>query len=345
MRPSPKGAILGTTARSRYPRVTTQTRHAARSGGIVAATWIIGLGVVFLVQQVLDLSWGEAWPLFVILVGAGSLVGVLVGVQRHRSWFAALAWPVGLLVAGVLLLLSTTDNLGVGPAELIGRWWPVAVIAWGVWLLVAALLPARQLGSNSLELPMEGATSADVKVSFGGGSLTVGAGRAGLLLSGTFEGFPAKYRLRGPGSVHVEPEAGEAWPWANPTPSWSIGLPTDVPVDLQVDSGANRTLLDLGDVAVRSLRINTGASETIVRLPRAAAETRVRADSGAASITFEVPPGVAARVRGRMALGSTQVDEARFPRADGGWESPDYGSAANRVEIEIQGGVGSVRVR
>ena len=317
---------------------------AARSGGIVAATWIIGLGLVFLLQRTLDLTWGQAWPMFVILAGAGSLVSVLLGMPGHRSWFAALAWPVGLLVIGVLLLLSTTGNLGVGPMELIGRWWPVVVIAWGAWLLLAALLPTRRLGSDTLELPLDGAASADVKVSFGGGQLTVEAGRPGILLSGTFEGFPAKYRIRGPGSVHVEPEGEVVLPWSNPTPSWRIGLPTDVPVALQVDSGANRTTLDLSDVMVTRLRINTGASETRVRLPRAAGETHVRADSGASSITLEVPPGVAARVRGRMALGSTQVDEARFPRSGDGWESPDYAAAANRVEIEIQGGVGAVRV-
>jgi hypothetical protein len=150
--------------------------------------------------------------------------------------------------------------------------------------------------------------------------------------------------MRGAGSVHVEPDADLVVPWANPTPSWRMGLPTDVPVALQVDSGANRTTLDLADLKVTRLRINTGASETLVRLPRAAGQTHVRADSGAASITFEVPHGVAARVRGRMALGSTQVDEARFPRAGDGWESPDYATAQNRVEIEIQGGVGAVRV-
>jgi hypothetical protein len=263
---------------------------------------------------------------------------------QQRSPFAALAWPVALLVVGVLLLLSTTGNLGIGPMELMSRWWPVVVIAVGLWLLLAAVLPTRRFGSDTLELPLDGAASADVKVTFGGGQLSIGAGRPGILLNGTFEGIPAKYRMRGPGSVHVEPEADVAMPWANPTPSWRMGLATDVPVALQVDAGANRTTLDLSDLKVTRLRINTGASETLVRLPRAAGETHVRADSGAASITFEVPPGVAARVRGRMALGSTQVDEARFPRAGDAWESPDYGTAANRVEIEIQGGVGAVRV-
>ena len=72
--------------------------------------------------------------------------------------------------------------------------------------------------------------------------------------------------------------------------------------------------------------------------------TTVRAESGAASLTFEVPSGVAARIRTRMAIGSTQIDQARFPSTAGGYESPDFATAANRVEIDLQGGVGSVRV-
>ena len=42
-----------------------------RSGAIVGAFWLIGLGVVLLLQQSLDWSWGQAWPLFVILAGVG----------------------------------------------------------------------------------------------------------------------------------------------------------------------------------------------------------------------------------------------------------------------------------
>jgi hypothetical protein len=29
-------------------------------GSLIAATWLIGLGVVFLARQALDLDWGEA---------------------------------------------------------------------------------------------------------------------------------------------------------------------------------------------------------------------------------------------------------------------------------------------
>ena len=41
----------------------------SRTGSLTAATWLIGVGVVFLIQRAADLSWSEAWPLFVILGG------------------------------------------------------------------------------------------------------------------------------------------------------------------------------------------------------------------------------------------------------------------------------------
>jgi hypothetical protein len=47
-----------------------------------------------------------------------------------------------------------------------------------------------------------------------------------------------------------------------------------------------------------------------------------------------------------MAIGSVDIDEARFPRdTQGGWASPDYAAAANRVELMLQGGLGSIVVR
>ena len=51
------------------------TLNPARRGSLIAATWLIGLGVVFLVRELANLSWAQAWPLFLILIGIGSLVG------------------------------------------------------------------------------------------------------------------------------------------------------------------------------------------------------------------------------------------------------------------------------
>ena len=46
-----------------------------------------------------------------------------------------------------------------------------------------------------------------------------------------------------------------------------------------------------------------------------------------------------------MGVGSLNVDERRFTRRGSEYQSEDFATAANRVEIEISGGVGSVDVR
>lgn len=325
-------------------RETRRPDYGARSGAIIGATWLIGLGLVFLLQQTLDLSWGEAWPLFVILAGAAGLVSLFVSPWRGAR-LVGVGWPVFLIVVGVLLLLSTTGMLGIGVGELVSRWWPVALIALGAWFLLMAAVPwtRGREGDFRVDVPLAGAAEASVKVRFGGGELFIGPAPSGRLLTGALEEAPAVTRQTGPGRIEIEPQSPHAWRWQS-TPRWELGVPGEVPLELEVESGAARGRYDLSATLLRRLRIATGASDTRVVLPRAAGETTVRAEGGAAALTFEVPAGVAARIHSMMALGSTQVDESRFPRAGKGWESPDWGSAPNRVEIDVQGGVGSVRV-
>jgi hypothetical protein len=125
---------------------------------------------------------------------------------------------------------------------------------------------------------------------------------------------------------------------------WTVGLTGEVPLDLRLDTGASKASVDLVDLRVRLLEIRSGAAETRVRLPANAGQTWVRTETGVASLRLDVPPGVAARIRTRMALGRTSVDEARFPRTMDGFQSPDFDRSPNRVEIEIQGGVGAVSI-
>ncbi len=185
--------------------------HVARSGAIVAAVWLIGLGVVFLVQQTLDWSWGQAWPLFVILAGVAGIISVLITARPVASWMVALTWPVAFTVVGVILLLSTTGTLGTDLGSIV-RWWPVALIVLGAWYLIVAFMPRAVAGSSQLTIPLEGAASASVRLQFGGGEVSVEPGPADQLLVGQFENGAAVQRRRGPGSVELSPD-GSSFPW------------------------------------------------------------------------------------------------------------------------------------
>jgi hypothetical protein len=317
--------------------------NTARSGQLVGATWLIGLGIVFLVKQATDLPWEQAWPMFVILVGVATLVSTMLRPWRRRMGIWSYTWPVAWIVVGSVLLASTTGTLTQDPWEIVVEWGPWFLIALGVWFVVGAFLPIGQGPVETLALPLSAATQAGIKIKFGAGELATGVAAPGHLVDGRFEGG-VNHRLGGPGDVELTQDTTYGFPWLDRRSDWAVGLTAEVPLDLTLDTGASRSLLDLGGLRLRSLVLRTGASETRVLLPRAAGATTVRVSAGAASVTLEVPSGVAARIRSRVAIGTTQVDQARFPRSAAGYESPDYGTAANRIDIDLEGGVGSMHV-
>jgi hypothetical protein len=315
----------------------------ARRGSLIGATWLIGIGLVFIIQRAAGWSWDQAWPLWLILVGAALVVSTIVNGRLEFDGIWALTWPIAWTAVGVVLLLSTTGTIGSGPAELIGTYWPWLLIALGVWFVIGAVLPSGRGLTETLTIPLRDASAADVRIQFGAGTLQTRVAAAGNLVDGDFAGGVLQ-REPGPGRIELRQDTRYGIPWLERSSTWSVGLTDRVPLDLRIQGGANRSMLDLRELKVRRLELQTGASETRVVLPRAAGHTDVKTSHGAASLLIEVPTGVAARIRTRMAIGQSRVDETRFPRTADGYESPDFATATNRVDIDAEGGVGSLTV-
>jgi hypothetical protein len=261
-----------------------------------------------------------------------------------------LFWGGLILILGLLFLLDTL-NIIPENINIWGIFWPALLIVLGIWFLAGpALFRRRILDKTSLSIPMEGAASAKVRFKHGAGTLKVGAGtEPGVLLAGDFsggveqvvthEGDQLKVKLKTPTYV---------WP-SVPSFSfegleWNVKLNRDIPIRLDVNSGASEIDLDLSDLKVIEFNLETGASSSKVILPAHAGETRVRVDSGAASVDIEVPEGVAASIDSMVALGSTSVDQSRFPSQGGRNISPDYDTAPNRVDIVVKTGVGEAKI-
>lgn len=316
---------------------------ASRSGSFVAATWLIGLGVVFLLERSMVPGWSRAWPLFVILVGVASFVSTAVSRPLSASRLWDFTWPVVWTAVGVVLLLSTTGRLGREPVDLIVEGWPWLAVGLGAWFLVGAVAPVGPGLVERLELPSSGLAGAVVRLKFGAGELRTQPAAAGHLVDGHFSGG-VRHRFLRPGDLELTPDIEYVFPFVDRRLDWTVGLAPDIPLDLRFETGASRSVLDLRGLLVRNVELQTGASETRLIVPDAAGATTIKAEAGAASLTIEIPTGVAARIRTRMALGSSQVDESRFPRTTDGYESADFATATNRVELDLQGGVGSLRV-
>lgn len=112
-----------------------------------------------------------------------------------------------------------------------------------------------------------------------------------------------------------------------------------------MEVGASDTCLDLTGLRVMELRLRTGASSTEVRLPAHAGHTRASIKTGVSSLFLLIPEGVAAHIQTKGGLAAITVDRARFPQTGGIYRSPDFETAENRVEIEVETGVGSVDIR
>jgi hypothetical protein len=262
-----------------------------------------------------------------------------------------LYWGIALILFGFIALASTLGLLrGINVWALIG---PYFLIVLGVWFLLRPVISRNEkLEAQELSIPLEGATEAEIKLVHGAGKLEVHAGaEPDKLLSGTFVGgvVPTTHREGSKVNVGLKSDFDivVALP---PIPSvsgfeWALAFNSNIPLSLELESGASESVLDLKDLLVKNLTIETGASSTTVTLPAKAGFTKVKVESGAASVNLKVPDGVAAKIKVESAIASSDIDTQRFPRNGKGYRSADYDTAANKVDIAIETGVGSISVK
>jgi hypothetical protein len=260
-----------------------------------------------------------------------------------------LFWGLLLLIAGAILL---GNNLGYFSfdARLL---WPLFIILLGVYILIGRSFSGRAMESKHVSLPLDGAKSAVIHVEHGAGQIRIsGAAGKDELLSGDFgymeltsqkSGDKLSARLKttlSGGMIWMFP-----WNWNSRGHEWDFALNSMIPLTLDIDTGASENRLDLSEIKLDKLDLDTGASSTSIILPKNAGHSRVEISCGAASVNIEIPEGVAADIRSDSGLADISIDERRFPRSGKHYISPDYDTATNKVDIRLETGVSSIKVR
>ncbi|MEA2008002.1 MAG: DUF5668 domain-containing protein [Chloroflexota bacterium] len=263
--------------------------------------------------------------------------------MRRNNYF----WAVFLILGGSLLLLS---NLGIITINVWGLLWPLFLILIGAWFLLGSFLGYPSAEVEEAAIPLEGATQAKIRVSHGAGRLHLDdSAGVGELASGTFGGG-LRHRAKQDGNsldVKMSParhgEGFLAW-MPNHALNWDFGLSKEIPLELVFETGAGEAHLDLTNLLVTDFSLQTGASSNTVLMPANAGYTRAKIDAGAAAVTVHIPPGVAARIHTDSGLAAINIDQNRFPRQGKVYQSPDYETAINKIELDIDTGVSSVSV-
>jgi hypothetical protein len=253
-------------------------------------------------------------------------------------------WGIVLLLAASVLLLK---NFGV-ISDFFDYFWVLAILFLGVWIIVGALTHSQKKTGEKVTVVLDGASSARLKLDHGAGHLKLHAGAAtGNVLDGECTPIPIIKTNIEDGLMKVRiKNTSDFWTWLpGESRDWDLSLTKDIPLMLDIDSGASTSSLDLHDLNVSELDLDTGASTSDIILPTNAGYTRVKIDSGAATVSIRVPEGVAAQIRVESGLASINVDK-RFPKVGHNlYLSPDFANSPNRADIAIQTGMASVEIK
>lgn len=195
---------------------------------------------------------------------------------------------------------------------------------------------------------------------FGAGTLAVGALDAGTDALTTMR-YDGPANLRPEASYRVRDGVGELnYLSGRDTDGQWRGLPViihsdnatvrmqlagEVQLALNFEVGAGESDLDLTDLRVTNMHLQSGAASSRIRLPRTAGFTAVTIAGEVGEVSVEIPTGVAADIHVSGGIGGRDVDRTRFQSLGGGhYRSPNYDTAANRVDLHANLGVGQLTI-
>lgn len=129
-------------------------------------------------------------------------------------------------------------------------------------------------------------------------------------------------RLRGVGLGEIELNPGHPWSFKIHGATWN-------------------TVLDVGGIDVRAIKVDSGAAKFECYLPHPRGVVPIDISSGVVGVTLHRPPGVAVIADCHSGAVRLKLDEDSIPAVinDVRWESQGAAGAADRYELRINSGV------
>ncbi len=216
---------------------------------------------------------------------------------------------------------------------------------------------AKQIFTYRLSEPLEGVKSAVVDINTFDGNLKIDPASGGQeLVSGDLQYLDPQYpptrsfNLEGSrASLTIQsskkPQPWLRLPWAtcNGATEWQVHLHPALPIELKAHSGGGNVRLDLTGMVVTQLTADTGGGNMEVTLP-STPDLKVAVKSGAGNVTIHLPHGTAARIKATTGLGKVMI-APRFAQVEKEvYQSPDFDTAVEKVEILASSGAGNVSI-
>lgn len=293
---------------------------------------------------------GIVWPLILILLGVSFLLNNL-GIVSWNVWEVMWRlWPVWLIVAGLDLLIGRRTRWGSW--VIVGL--VLALLGAGAWFYNAfGTGPEGTADPVPINQPLGEAKRAEISINTSVSQLLLrDLPESQTLVEGTVqplrgEQLVQSYRVTGnTARFDLSTKAERIGPFSfgniNYRGRWDLGLNPKVPTTLRVETGVGSAELNLAHLQITDLTLKTGVGEALVIMPQQG-KVRARVDAGVGSLDIRVPKGMAVKSRVSTGIGNVEVMGERI-RDGETYTSPGFDQAENRLEIEVNGGVGSITI-
>lgn len=253
-------------------------------------------------------------------------------------------WGLALILLGGLFFLQAQGII----SNVFTFIWPLMLILVGGWIILNVYWKPDMSHEETFSVALQSAKSVRYKFSHGAGQIEIkgGAPVGTAIVGSSAVGMNQSSHLTGD-RLDIKVEAGPSViPFIGPeTGVWRYRLTQEIPVSLKIEAGASRLEVDLENVLATHVELSTGASSADLVMPARGASI-LDIEAGAAAINVRVPASTAARIRVKEGVTAMTVDQSRFPQMDSGmYQSANFDSSADRTEITIESGLGSVTVK
>ena len=188
-----------------------------------------------------------------------------------------------------------------------------------------------------------------VDLSMGVGDLRVSEGTQKLMRGDFSYNVPSwkpevQYRRAGKqGTLRVTQPNNQSVIHGDQKHRWDLQLSNKMPVELDVHFGAGEARLDLGSLQLRGVTVEMGVGQLEMDLRGAVKHSyNVSIHGGIGSATVHVPADAGIWAEAQGGIGSIHV--SGLQKEGGHWISEGYARAENKIRIDVQGGIGEIRL-
>src|SRR5205823_1239736 len=224
--------------------------------------------------------------------------------------------PLILIGIGVVVLLANTGVLSQQAVGRLGDLWPLLLVILGLQLILNHTLPRRQ------------------------------ATLIGLAVMAVVVIAAVAYATLAP-ATSVGAQKVDASAQSGGLTAATLDLNDRIPWTIQVGGGATNLSLDLRHLQLTKLEVSGGANRMDAQLPAAKGTVMVEVSGGASNLTLRAPAETQWRIGVSGGANAVTINGSTSGALGGDFErqSPGYGTATNRYNIQISGGASHLDFR